>query len=134
MIDIENEVFSKLKKAIQKAHHDAYVTGEYVRTPPSFPCVSIEEQDNYPLRSTQSTSSLENHAILMYEVNVYSNKAVGKKTECRAIAKTIDNAFMSMGFNRRMLNPIPNMDSATIYRMIARYQCVVDRNKTIYRR
>ena len=133
MIDIENEVFSTIRQAIRDAHTGVYVTGEYVRTPPSFPCVMIEEQDNYPLRRTQSSDSSENHVVLMYEVNVYSNKAVGKKTECKAIAKTIDEAFLRMGFSRRMLNPIPNMDNASVYRIVARYQCVVDKKNTIYR-
>lgn len=134
MIDVENEVFTEIAKAVRTAHPGVYVTGEYVRTPPSFPCVSIEEKDNSPLQRTQTSTSIENHATLVYEVNVYSNKKSGKKSECRAISATIDDAFARIGFCRRMLNPIPNLEEASIYRITGRYQAVVDNNKTVYRR
>lgn len=134
MIDVESEIFNKVSTALKEKYPNTYVTGEYLRTPPSFPCVSIEERDNSSLRSTQTSSSLENHVVLMYEVNVYSNKKSGKKAECRALISVVDEEFMRLGFNRRMLNPIPNLEDATIYRITARYQAVADKNHVIYRR
>ena len=71
--------------------------------------------------------------MLMYEVNIYSNLKTGRKTECRALAKVIDDAFAAMGFDRVMLNPIPNLEDATIYRIVARYEAVADAKNTIYR-
>ena len=133
MIDIENEVFTRIARAIRAAAPDTYVTGEYRRAPARFPCVSIEEANNHPLRRTQSSSSMENHAMVMYEVNIYSNLKTGRKTECRALAKVIDDAFAAMGFDRVMLNPIPNLEDATIYRIVARYEAVADAKNTIYR-
>ena len=83
---------------------------------------------------TQTSGSVENHASLMYEVNVYSNKQSGKKSECKAIATLIDNELATLGFSRTMLQPIPNMDDATIYRMTGRYTAVISKEKTLYRR
>jgi hypothetical protein len=68
------------------------------------------------------------------ELNVYSNKNKGKKAECKAIAALIDSELARLGFTRTMLNPIPNMDSATIYRMIGRYTAKVSKENVIYRR
>lgn len=134
MIDIESQVFSRIAARLRETFSGIYVTGEYVKTPPSFPAVSLTEMDNTPLIRTQTTDSVENHAVLMYELNVYSNKAVGKKTESRTIAGVVDDEMAAMGFTRIMLNPIPNMDDATIYRITGRYRAVVSKDHTITRR
>ena len=57
----------------------------------------------------------------------FPNKATGKKSECKAIIKIIDNIMLSLGFDRPFLNPIPNQEDATIYRMKARYVAVVSK-------
>lgn len=134
MIDIENQVFSRIAARLRENFKGIYVTGEYVKTPSSFPAVSLIEMDNVPLRRTQTSDSVENHAELMYEVNVYSNKAAGKKTECKKIAGVVDEEMAAMGFTRTMLNPIPNMDDATIYRILGRYKAVVSTENVLYRR
>jgi hypothetical protein len=90
--------------------------------------------DNTVYENSQTSSENENHATLMYEVNVYSNKTKGKKTECKEIISLIDKEMTLVGFTRIMLQPIPNMDDATIYRMTARYRAVVSKGKKIFRR
>lgn len=133
MIDVENEVFTKIATELRSQFSGINVYGEDVRTPSSFPCASIVEADNYTVKRTQDSGSNENHAQLMYEVNVYSNKTSGKKSECKAILSVIDNIFLGLGFTRSMKNPV-SMDDATIYRMVARYTAIVSKNQTIYRR
>lgn len=134
MIDIETEVFSFISTKVREKYTGIFITGEYVKSPPSFPCVSLLEADNAIHRSTRTTDSMENHAELLYEVNIYSNKTKGKKAECKDIASIIDSEFANMGFTRIMLNPIPNEEDATIYRMVGRYKAIVSKNNMIYRR
>ena len=134
MINIEPEVFNIIAQAIRNEYPDAYVVGEYVKSPSQFPSVSIVEFDNIAYDKTQSSGSLENHADVVFEVNIYSNKTSGKKSECRAIASLIDNEFATLGFSRSMLQPIPNGDDATIYRMTGRYRGVVSKDKLVFRR
>lgn len=134
MIDIESKVFSSIATALRAQFSGIYVYGEYVKSPSSFPCVSFVEMDNYPVVQTQDSTNLENHANVLYEVNIYSNKKSGKKTECRTIAAFVDSEMQKLGFTRLMLNPIPNVDDATIYRMVGRYKAVVSKNEEIYRR
>lgn len=133
MIDIENEIFNKINIELCSRFPGINVSGEYVRSPSSFPCVSIVEADNYTLRKTQDSGSNENHAVLMYEVNVYSNKTGGKKSDCKAIFSVIDDVFLNLGFTRLAKHPV-TMDDATIYRMVGRYNAIVSKNQTIYRR
>ena len=99
MIDIENAIFTEAASELKAQYPDIYVTGEYARTPPSFPCVSIEEKSNIPLTTTRTSSSNENHAILMYEVNVYSNKQVGRKTGTNCAAVLIAKTFIDSKYD-----------------------------------
>ena len=134
MINIETELFNNVSTKVRAVYPGIYMSGEYVKSPTSFPAVSFVEMDNTVYTSTQTSDEMENHASLMYEVNVYSNKTKGKKTECKEIISLIDKEMMLLGFSRTMLQPIPNMDDATIYRIVARYKGVVSKDKTIYRR
>jgi hypothetical protein len=134
MINVENEIFNIIAKAVRNAYPGVYVVGEYVKSPAKFPHVSIVEIDNTAYEKTQTSGSLENHADMTYEVNIYSNKTSGKKSECKAVASLIDNEFATLGFSRTMLQPIPNVDDATIYRMLGRYRGVVSKDKVIFRR
>ena len=134
MIDMETEIFNEVSAKVREQYPDIFMTGEYVKTPPSFPCVSLVEVDNAVFRKTQTNEGRENHAAIMYELNVYSNKTKGKKAECKKIAAFIDNLLMERNFTRTMLEPVPNQDNATIYRMLGRYRAVISKEKTIYRR
>lgn len=134
MIDIESEVFSTVAKSVRDEFPDVYMVGEYVKTPPRFPCVSLVEMSNTVDMRTQTSEFTENHAKLMYQVDVYSNKTKLKKTECKAIIALIDKEMAAMGFSRTMMQPIPNIDDATIYRITARYTAVVSKDKIIFRR
>lgn len=133
MIDIENEIYGPIAQALAKAYPEAASTGEYVAAPSSFPHVSIVEQDNYMTTERMDSSDTEKFAALMYEVNVYSNKFPGKKAECRAIMSFIDKMMYARNFRRISLSPIPNLENAKIYRLVARYRAETDGSK-LYRR
>lgn len=134
MIDVENEIFTIISTAVRAKYPKIYMTGEYLKSPPSFPCVSLIETDNQIYRNTRDSGSIENHVQVLYEVNVYSNKTSGKKSECKAIIALIDSEMELLGFTRTLMNPVPNEADATIYRMVARYRAIISKNKTIYRR
>ena len=134
MIDIENAVFNQVATRVREVFPDIFMVGEYVNSPSSFPAVSLIETDNSTRVETIDSGSNENHANVMYEVNVYSNKTVGKKSECKAIIALIDEEMLAMGFSRSTLTPVPNEYDSTIYRMVGRYRAAVSSNNTIYRR
>lgn len=134
MIDIENAVFDRVAKRVRKQFPNIFMVGEYVNSPASFPAASLVEMDNSIREATIDSGSNENHVNVMYEVNVYSNKTTGKKSECKAIIALIDNEMTAMGFVRSTLTPVPNEYDSTIYRMVARYRAAVSSNHTIYRR
>lgn len=110
------------------------IASEIVSAPATFPHVSIIEADNSVYIKTQDSGSIENHSSLMYEVNIYSNKKTGKRTECKAIFAALDEVFAKLGFTRTMGQYVPNMADLKIYRMTGRYTAVVSKDRMIYRR
>ena len=133
MIDIEKEIYTPIATALRASFPGINVSGDYVKAPSEFPHVSIVESDNYTTLTTRYNSDAEKFATLMYEVNVYSNKGVKRKSECKEIMAVIDDAMYRMNFTRISLAPIPNMEDATIYRMTARYRAETD-GENLYRR
>jgi hypothetical protein len=134
MIDIESAVFNRVATKVREQFPNIFMVGEYVKSPPSFPAVSLMEMDNAIRDVTIDSGSNENHANVMYEVNVYSNKTAGKKSECKEIVALIDMEMSAMGFVRSTLTPVPNEYDSTIYRMVGRYRAAVSSDYKIFRR
>lgn len=133
MIDIEAEVYTPIAAALRTAFPGITVQGNYTKSPSGFPFVSIVEEDNYTTLTHLDSGDTEKYATLMYDVNVYSNKTQGRKSECKAILSLIDSMMYAMNFTRIVRSPVPNLDNATIFRMTARYRAESD-GTTIFRR
>lgn len=131
MIDCENEVYTRVARVLREKFPGIDIAGEYVNAPSVFPHVSITQSDNAVI-SAKMTGSAE-FAQVMFEVNVYSNKTEGRKSECKSIMNVIDETLFKMNFKRLALTPVPNMEDATIYRLVARYRVATD-GKHFYRR
>lgn len=128
---MENDIFDYVAKRIRAAHSGCYVTGEFVETPAKFPAVTLVEADNRVLERMR-TNKIENAASVMWEMNIYSNKVSGRKSEAKAIANTADDVFAEIGFTRTFREQIPNLRDATIYRIVCRYEAVIDKDFVIY--
>lgn len=134
MIDLESPLFTEIAVALRSAYPGITVYGEYVPAPAGLPSVSIVEMDNSTFLPTWSNRATEQYALVMYEVNVYSNRNTGKKAQAKAIMDTIDTMLQEYGFERITVTPVQNMNDATIYRMVGRYRAVVSDDLTVYRR
>lgn len=133
MNTIENDVYTKVATEIRSQYGEdsIFITGEYTPTPPFFPCVYLNEADNF--NAGYDGSNNEVVTGVMYGVEVYTNKVNGKKAEAKGIMAVIDDVMTGLGFTRTMLQQLPNMNDATIFRLTARYTASVIDN-TIYRR
>ena len=120
MIDIENLVYTNVRNAVKAFNAGISVSGTYVDVPSSIPHVSIEETDNASVASAISTSDREYAVNLTYTANIYTNTATAK-SDAKAIAEVVSDAFTEMGFVRSMKSEMPNIDR-TIYRLILRFQ------------
>ena len=127
MIDIENEVVTRIENAVGNR---ASVSSVYVNKPSSFPHISITMSDNY--MSHLDNSDMEKYSTCMFEVNVYANDHIAKLT-AKGLMQTIDGVMYQMNMTRLSCTPTPNLEDATIYRITARYRCETDGTR-IYRR
>ena len=133
MNNIFPQVYDPIAKALRTNFDGIYVTGEYVDAPPQFPAVSIIEADNYIDTDTISSSRDERYSIVMFEVEVFTNKKGQKQTQAREILSFIDAILYDLNFTRLSVNPVPNMANNSIYRLVARYRAETD-GTTLYRR
>jgi len=145
MVDIESIVFSRISSAIRTAFPSNFttstngiITGEKVSAPSSFPAVCITEENNSVYLRSQDSSSVENHSDLMYEVEIYSNLSSGRKAQCKAIAKIVNDTMADMNFTRKPGSGIiPNANSS-IARWFGRWTAVAskteDNTVLIYRK
>lgn len=127
MVDIESDVFDTVATELRSQHAGIWVAGEFVDTPARFPAVTIVEADNR-IFERMRTRTIENAVRVMYEVQIFSNKASGKKEEAKEIADTADEVFASRGFTRTMRSQVANLKDATIYRIVCRYEAIVGEN------
>ena len=134
MIDLESPLLTEIAGVLRSTYKGITVYGEYVPAPAGFPSVSFVEMDNATYLPARTNRPVEQYAEVMYEVNVYSNLSRGKKDQAKAIMDTIDTLLQQYGFERITVQPIQNMNDATIYRMVGRYRAVVSDDLIIYRR
>lgn len=125
MINIENYIVNLIATSLS----DVTVLSDYVDTPPSFPCVTVVEDSNVSAQTFDNASPSENHADLLYSVNVYSNLVSGAKAQAKDIMDRIDAILENLKFERIMCQPMPNVDR-TIYRYTARYRVRVGKGVT----
>lgn len=133
MIDCENEVFTRVADGLRDAFPDVNVTSEYVRAPTSFPHVSVVMADSYSVTEKEDSTFQENLTGVLFEVNAYSNRASGRKAECKHLINLAGDILTRMNFRRIAQTPVPNLEDGSIYRITARFRAATD-GKYFYRR
>ena len=133
MIDIGNELYTYVRDRVKTLYPEVTFADEY-QGQQTFPICTFAIADNAINTYRIDSGNVENAVNLLVEVNVYSNKVSGRKTEAKKIMNAVDDSMKIKGFTRTMCNSIPNLADATIYREIARYVATVDAKQNIYTR
>ena len=133
MIDIESQVYTAVKNVVTASYPNCLCQSTLTLMPASFPTVCIEEVDNYVDPRGTDSANTEQLASVVYEVNIYSDAMSGRKAQAKAILKIIDDKMNDLGFIRRTRRPV-SLDSAQVYRLVARYAAIVGRDEQIYGR
>lgn len=135
MVDIESYVFTEIATMLREKYgkENIFITGEYVHAPSKFPAISIVQEDDYLTHEHLDSSADRTYRTLMFEVNVYTNKTVGKKSQAKEILGLINDKMYRMNFVRTITTQVPNAEDGTIFRIVGRYRAETD-GETIYRR
>ncbi len=125
MIDIETKIYSPIATALKAEYPGIFVTSEPVPTPGKPLVVGIVQQDNYMSLNKRDNSGRERFATLMFQVDVYCNLQVGKKSKCKEVMNFVDKVMFGLNFTRLALTPLPSPDTG-YYRYTARYRAETD--------
>lgn len=132
--DVEVELYDAVARAVLAEYPDAYVSGEHVIAPSSFPAVSIVETSNTTLESANDSSEADVAHSIVYTVDAYSNSSSDSKAQCKSILAIVGDAMSRRNLSCIMARPMDNAADPSIYRMTARYAGVLDREGNLYRR
>lgn len=132
MIDLEMELFSKIKETLPEGTN---LSNLYEATPAVLPTISFLMSDNRVYEEAESSSGEEEAALLTFSVIGYCERTQEKKEICKGLIALCNTVMHSAGFRRTMMQPEePKEESASIYKIMAKYEAVVDKNHIIYRR
>lgn len=132
MINPENEIYTLIAERLRAEFPDIAISGDSDSVAPSFPFVSIEMSDNTTLFKVMDSGNYE-VSIVYFDINIYSNLKIGRKTQARKIATVIDSILTPKNFRRMEMRPVKNKDNPNIYRIFANYRVATD-GKYFYRR
>lgn len=130
MIDFYDSIFFALKACVEAVVPEVTVVPGAIACPAKFPCVAIEEANNYTvgLDSTQR----ERYAAVQYKITVFSNKISGKRREAMELFQAADHWLISSNFTRRSKYDTPELYTASIYQISATYDAEIGEDGQIY--
>lgn len=132
MIDYESDIFFALRDCAVTAVSNTDVIAGAVDRPSRFPCVAIQETNNYSLGL--DSSQREKYAVVQYTIQVFSNKPSGKRLEAKKIFQSVDAWMIQNNFTRRSKYETPKLYSASAFEIGATYDAVIDENGHIFTR
>lgn len=123
MIDRANEIYTRVKKAIEPLCKNSGQSTEEV--PAVFPYLDFDQQDNPVHQRSVDLQNVENAVVPMIQITAYT-KGLGKLSNAKKIISLADKEMQSMGF-RRTFGPqkIQNTSDSSICRVVARYTRVI---------
>lgn len=131
MIDAEVKVFNALYPTVAPlCANNKFVSTVISESPTAFPAVSLIEMDNTTVRNRQGSTPTENYALVTYQLEVYATS----KSKCREVYTAADEAMIALNFSRMSGQYINNPDNTKVFRYVARYEAMIDREGNIYRR
>lgn len=97
---------------------------------PTYPLTVFDEIRNDPYRRT-NIKPLDRVDNLGYELEIYAKTkgSVNKQTIARKIAKELDDFLTGIGLQQISMNPVPNVNDSSIYRINIRYSAKYYENR-----
>ncbi|MCM1437788.1 MAG: hypothetical protein NC131_01060 [Roseburia sp.] len=129
-------VYDKILKALKEynetleQNYGNVVVGTSPSTP-TYPLTVFDEIRNDPLTRT-NIRPLDRVDNLGYELEIYAKTkgSVNKQTIARKIAKELDDFLTErIGLQQLSMNPVPNVNDSSIYRINIRYSAKYFENR-----
>ena len=101
MFNIQRKIFTMAAEAVLASYPSCRIANAFIYAPEKFPCVSIVLSDDGTTDRMRDSSRADNFRDVTVTVDVYTNKAEGKKTEAEDIMQIIIKEYiqwMQMGY------------------------------------
>lgn len=131
MLDFSDEIYSWLTYSLREKFPKIYTTKSETAAPPVFPAVSIVQKNNVTYQRTRD-ACLENHVIVMFQMDIYTNDKDNKERQAQEIRNAVSDLMVSKGFNRTMCEPTPNLADMSIYRITMRFTGIIGKDRFVY--
>lgn len=137
MIGLYQEVFDKLKTdLLAQSEYSPQVFKMSPQQMSTFPVVEVVEINN--ILQEEALDKTEQFNKLSYEINIYTqdnSSGVSKVVIAEELRDIVDEVMSNhFGMNRTLCQRMANLDM-NVYRIILRYECVLDNERlVIYRR
>lgn len=129
MIDYETKVFTRVYDAAASLCAENMFVSTQVNTFAKLPAGVLYEMDNRTVSKRQSSTPVENYALITYQLEVYA----GTKKTAKKVYSAADAEMIAMNFNRISGQFLPTLDNTNLVRYVARYEAVVDTEGNLYR-
>lgn len=129
MIDYEVNVFDRVYRKASPLCAKGKFVNVYVPSPTAYPAGSLVELINRTDRKRQSSTPVENYAIVMYQLDVYALT----KAKAREVYSIADAEMIAMGFNRMSGDFLNDPGNINVFRYTATYEAEIDTEGNIYR-
>lgn len=130
MIDAEVKIFNRVYEVASSCVAAKRFVSSPITDYTKLPAASLYEMDSATYRYRQSSTPVENYAIVTYQLDVVA----ATKSECRRIFAAIDAQMIALNFSRMSGQYVTYPDNPGVVRYVARYEAVVDADMNIYRR
>lgn len=131
MLDFYTEIFSWLTYSLREKFPNIFTTKSDTTAPPKFPAESIVQKNNAVYQRTRDLQ-MENHINVLLEMNIYTNDVNTKEEQAWEIATVTADLMQSIGFNRTVCEPVPNLVDMSIYRITMRFTGIVGKDRIVY--
>lgn len=132
MVNSEQIVYDLLNDNLE----DILITTDANLTPATFPCITVEEIDNFTPTSYFDGANNDNYSAVSVQIDIYTMSKAnggGKKAQARSIFESVDAILTNAGFRRTMASPVSFAEN-TKYRFTIRYNALISNDLQIYRR
>lgn len=128
------DIYTQVANTVLASYPTCTIRNSFVYAPDAFPFASIVMSGDGNTRNTRDSSHINKFNDITATVDVFTNKADGKKTEAEGIMGVISDKFYSLNFDLVSCKPSSNTSNAQIYRLTATFVATVDYNGKLYSR
>ena len=130
MIDGEVKVFNTMHaKIAPMCARNKFVSTIITDPKTELPAGSLIELSNVTVRDMQGSEPVENYSRVMYQLEIFA----ATKAKCREIYAAADDTMLDMNFTRISGQYMDNVENTKVFRYVARYEAIIDRDGNLYR-